>query len=45
MSLLMEKIEKAMPSCGTLMPPSGMIAPAKIQQVRTWIMNGAKKEG
>jgi hypothetical protein len=41
MSLLVEKMEKAMPSCGTLMPPSGMIAAAKIQQVRTWIMNGA----
>jgi hypothetical protein len=44
MSLLVEKMEKAMPSCGTLMPPSGMIPAAKIQQVRTWIMNGAMKD-
>jgi hypothetical protein len=43
MSLLVEKIEKPMPSCGTVMPPSGMIEAAKIQQVRTWIMNGAKR--
>jgi hypothetical protein len=44
MSLLVEKIEQDKPSCGTVMPPSGKIAPAKIQQVRTWIMNGAKKD-
>ena len=43
MSLLVEKIEKTMPSCGQPMPPGGQIDAAKIAQVRMWIQMGAKK--
>ena len=43
-SLLVEKMEKKMPSCGTMMPPSGMVDAAKIAQVRMWVMLGAKKD-
>jgi hypothetical protein len=44
MSLMLEKMEKMMPSCGTVMPPGGMIEASKIQQVRMWIMLGAKED-
>jgi hypothetical protein len=40
-SLLVEKIELATPSCGVRMPVAGMLEPAKIQQVKDWIMAGA----
>ncbi len=42
LSLLMKKVEGAMPPCGTQMPPNPPpLAPEKIAQIRTWIMNGA----
>jgi hypothetical protein len=43
-SLLMNKIGQMKPMCGQPMPPTGMIDAAKIEQVRTWIMNGAKDD-
>jgi hypothetical protein len=43
-SLLMKKIEHMQP-CGDPMPPTGVTLPdAKIKQIRTWIMNGAKDD-
>jgi hypothetical protein len=43
-SLLMKKISGT-PPCGTPMPPSGgMLEAAKIEQIRTWIMNGAMND-
>jgi outer membrane protein assembly factor BamB len=43
-SLLVQKLESASPPCGAHMPPGGMLAPALIQQLRTWIANGAKND-
>ena len=45
MSLLYKKVSTAMPECGGKMPPSGTMLPqAKLDQIRTWIMNGAKDD-
>jgi hypothetical protein len=43
MSLFMKKLEPT-PPCGNRMPPGGELTAAQITQVRTWIMNGAKKD-
>jgi hypothetical protein len=43
-SLLVQKIEKEMPACGTRMPTSRSLPPAQVQQIRTWIMNGAMND-
>jgi hypothetical protein len=44
-SLLYEKVSSTMPACGGKMPPNGaMLAPEKIEQIRTWIMNGARND-
>lgn len=43
-SLLMDKISSMTPSCGQGMPPTGMIAATKIEQVRMWIANGAHED-
>jgi len=41
-SLLYEKISNATPSCGTVMPPSGLaVSEAQLAQVRGWIAAGA----
>lgn len=40
-SLLMQKVEQAMPVCGTRMPPGGMLRPEQISQLRKWIAAGA----
>ncbi|MDD9971050.1 MAG: hypothetical protein OXR73_32735, partial [Myxococcales bacterium] len=41
-SLLMEKLEEAMPSCGGQMPPGGEPLPAEeIERIRSWIAAGA----
>jgi hypothetical protein len=42
-SLLMKKIEQMQP-CGQPMPPSGMLPANQIEQIRTWIMNGANDD-
>ena len=47
MSLLMKKVEMAVPPCGGPMPPDPMppaLTPAQLQQIRTWIMMGAKDD-
>jgi hypothetical protein len=44
-SLLLKKITSTMPECGGKMPPSGaMLAPDKVEQIRAWIMAGAKND-
>jgi hypothetical protein len=47
-SLLVEKLEKAKPVCGTQMPPPGGAEPAvtqnQIELVRSWISAGAKND-
>jgi hypothetical protein len=44
MSLLMLKIEGMQP-CGTQMPPNGsMLSAEQIDQIKTWIMNGAMND-
>ncbi|HEX4351431.1 MAG TPA: PQQ-binding-like beta-propeller repeat protein [Polyangiales bacterium] len=42
-SLLVKKLENTQP-CGTSMPPGGMLSSDQIQQVRTWIQNGANND-
>jgi polyvinyl alcohol dehydrogenase (cytochrome) len=42
-SLLIQKLENHQP-CGTSMPPGSMLAPEKIEQVRSWIQNGANND-
>lgn len=45
MSLFFKKVNSAMPECGGKMPPSGaMLPPAMLDQIRMWIMNGAKDD-
>jgi len=45
-SLVMQKIDPpgGKVPCGTIMPPVGMITSEQIEQVRTWIENGAKDD-
>lgn len=43
-SLLVNKVEAAQPMCGLHMPPGGMLMPAEIQQIKDWIMAGAKND-
>jgi hypothetical protein len=43
-SLLVQKIEQAKAPCGQSMPPTGPLSAAQIQQIKTWIMNGAKND-
>jgi hypothetical protein len=43
-SLLYKKVSSATPECGGKMPPSGALAPEKVEQIRLWIMNGAKND-
>ena len=43
-SLLVDKLENAMPACGVKMPIGGMLTAAQIMQVKTWIMMGAKND-
>jgi outer membrane protein assembly factor BamB len=43
-SLLLNKVEQAMPVCGSRMPPGGMLTAAEIKQIRDWIMAGAKND-
>jgi hypothetical protein len=43
-SLLYQKISSAMPPCGAHMPPGGNLTPAQIDQIKMWIMNGAKND-
>jgi hypothetical protein len=43
-SLLYKKVSSATPDCGGKMPPSGALAPEKVEQIRLWIMNGAKND-
>jgi hypothetical protein len=42
-SLLVQKLEGKQ-TCGTVMPPSGMLKPEQIKLVRDWIMAGAKDD-
>jgi alcohol dehydrogenase (cytochrome c) len=42
-SLLVQKLEAAMPVCGEHMPPGGMIPAAQLTQLRTWIEQGAQE--
>ena len=42
-SLLVKKLENTQP-CGTGMPPGGTLTAAQIDQVRTWIADGAKRD-
>jgi hypothetical protein len=45
MSLLYKKVSSAMPECGGKMPPSGTMLPQPmIDQIKMWIMNGAKDD-
>jgi hypothetical protein len=43
-SLLFKKVSSATPGCGGQMPPSGMLPADKVEQIRAWIMNGAKND-
>lgn len=43
-SLLYKKVSEATPACGMRMPPSGMLDAAKADQIRMWIMAGAKDD-
>ncbi len=43
-SLLYKKVSEATPACGMRMPPSGMLDAAKAEQIRMWIMAGAKDD-
>lgn len=45
-SLLMQKIDPpgGEAPCGSAMPPTGMLEPAQIEQIRTWIANGAEND-
>jgi polyvinyl alcohol dehydrogenase (cytochrome) len=41
-SLLVSKLEQAMPACGIRMPPAGALKPEQIKQVRDWVAGGAQ---
>lgn len=43
-SLLVTKLEQAMPACGTRMPPGAALKPEQIKQVRDWVAAGAKDD-
>jgi hypothetical protein len=43
-SLLFKKISSDTPECGGKMPPSGALPTDKVEQIRAWIMNGAKND-
>jgi len=43
-SLLLDKVASAAPKCGTVMPPGSMLTPQQIDQIRAWIMAGAKDD-
>jgi hypothetical protein len=43
-SLLVKKLETATPVCGAAMPPTGMVGPELLQQLRAWIGGGAKND-
>ena len=43
-SLLVQKLEAAMPVCGQHMPPGGMVEAAQLQQLRAWIERGAPND-
>jgi hypothetical protein len=44
MSLLYKKVASAMPECGGKMPPTAMLPQPMIDQIKMWIMNGAKND-
>lgn len=41
-SLLIEKVSSKMPSCGSMMPPTGQLPEGDIDALRDWVMDGAK---
>ena len=43
-SLIVNKVEAAMPTCGTHMPPGGNLSATEIAQLKAWIMAGAKND-
>jgi outer membrane protein assembly factor BamB len=43
-SLLVTKLEQAMPACGARMPPGAALKPEQIKQVRDWVAAGAKDD-
>ncbi|HKU39240.1 MAG TPA: hypothetical protein VJR89_13860 [Polyangiales bacterium] len=43
-SLFLQKVEAATPVCGVRMPIGGTLKPEQIEQIRTWIANGAKDD-
>ena len=43
-SLLVTKLEQAMPACGTRMPPGAALPAEQIKQVRDWVAAGAKDD-
>lgn len=43
-SLLLDKVASAAPKCGTVMPPGSMLTAPQIEQIRAWIMAGAKDD-
>ncbi|HKP62368.1 MAG TPA: hypothetical protein VJV78_36795, partial [Polyangiales bacterium] len=43
-SLLFDKVSATMPKCGSKMPPSGALPADKIDQIKKWIMAGAKDD-
>jgi hypothetical protein len=43
-SLLVNKLEQAMPACGARMPPGAALKPEQIKQVRDWVAAGAKDD-
>jgi hypothetical protein len=44
-SLLIQKLEPpgGVPPCGTMMPPTGMLDTKHIEQIRSWIEQGAER--
>jgi hypothetical protein len=44
MSLLYKKVSSATPECGGKMPPTAMLPQPMIDQIKMWIMNGAKDD-
>jgi outer membrane protein assembly factor BamB len=43
-SLLVQKLEAPTPVCGQHMPPGSMLRPELLQQLRQWILAGAKND-
>jgi polyvinyl alcohol dehydrogenase (cytochrome) len=43
-SLLVNKLEQAMPVCGARMPPGAALPAAQVKQVRDWVAAGAKDD-